>query len=99
MSKKEKEIVAFHESGHAIVASSYRTRIPFVESRSSREDLRIGYTLQLPTEDRYLMTKTELLDRLAVLLGEGWLRKSFLEKSPPAPITIFRGRPTLRPAW
>jgi cell division protease FtsH len=70
MSKKEKEIVAFHESGHAIVA----TLLPNVDpvrriSIIPRGISALGYTLQLPTEDRYLMTKTELLDRLAVLLG------------------------------
>jgi len=70
MSKKEKEIVAFHESGHAIVASILPNtdqvrRISIIPRGISA----LGYTLQLPTEDRYLMTKSELLDRLAVLLG------------------------------
>jgi cell division protease FtsH len=70
MSKKEKEIVAFHESGHAIVASLVPNADPVRRiSIIPRGIAALGYTLQLPTEDRYLMTKTELLDRLAVLLG------------------------------
>jgi cell division protease FtsH len=70
MSKKEKEIVAFHESGHAIVASLLPNADPVRRiSIVPRGISALGYTLQLPTEDRYLMTKTELLDRLAVLLG------------------------------
>jgi cell division protease FtsH len=70
MSKKEKEIVAFHESGHAIVASLLPNADPVHRiSIIPRGIAALGYTLQLPTEDRYLMTKSELLDRLAVLLG------------------------------
>ena len=70
MSKKEKEIVAFHESGHAIVASFLPNADPVRRiSIIPRGISALGYTLQLPTEDRYLMTKTELQDRLAVLLG------------------------------
>ncbi|HUL21976.1 MAG TPA: ATP-dependent zinc metalloprotease FtsH [Thermodesulfobacteriota bacterium] len=70
MSKKEKEIVAFHESGHAIIASLLPSADPVRRiSIIPRGIAALGYTLQLPTEDRYLMTKTELLDRLAVLLG------------------------------
>jgi cell division protease FtsH len=70
MSKKEKEIVAYHESGHAIVASHLPNADPVRRiSIIPRGISALGYTLQLPTEDRYLMTKTELLDRMAVLLG------------------------------
>ncbi len=70
LNKKEKEIVAYHEAGHAIVAGS----LPGVDpvhrvSIIPRGVAALGYTLQLPTEDRYLMTRTELLDRLKVLLG------------------------------
>jgi cell division protease FtsH len=70
MSKKEKEIVAYHESGHALVASIVPHADPVHRiSIIPRGISALGYTLQLPTEDRYLMTKSELLDRLAVLLG------------------------------
>ena len=70
MSKKEKEIVAYHESGHATVASLLPNADPVHRiSIIPRGISALGYTLQLPTEDRYLMTKSELLDRLAVLMG------------------------------
>ena len=70
MNAQEKEIVAFHESGHAIVAESVKHADPVHKiSIISRGIAALGYTQQRPTEDRYLMTRPELLDRLAVLLG------------------------------
>ncbi|MBI4765160.1 MAG: ATP-dependent metallopeptidase FtsH/Yme1/Tma family protein [Deltaproteobacteria bacterium] len=70
MNPKEKEIVAFHESGHAIVAESVEHADPVHKiSIIPRGIGALGYTQQQPTEDRYLMTRSELLDRLAVLLG------------------------------
>ena len=70
MSKREKEIVAFHESGHAIVASTLPHMDPVRKiSIIPRGIGALGYTQQLPTEDRYLMTRSELEDRLCVLLG------------------------------
>jgi cell division protease FtsH len=70
MSAKERERVAYHEGGHALMAAS----VPFADpvhkiSIIPRGIAALGYTLQLPTEDRYLLTRSELLDRLAVLLG------------------------------
>jgi cell division protease FtsH len=70
MNPREKEIVAFHESGHAIVAESVEHADPVNKiSIIPRGIAALGYTQQQPTEDRYLMTRPELLDRLAVLLG------------------------------
>ncbi len=70
MNPREKEIVAFHESGHAIVAESVKYADPVHKiSIIPRGVAALGYTQQRPTEDRYLMTRPELLDRLAVLLG------------------------------
>jgi cell division protease FtsH len=67
---KEKEIVAYHEAGHALVAESrpHADRVAKI-SIIPRGVAALGYTQQQPTEDRYLMTRTELLDRLDVLLG------------------------------
>ena len=70
MSTKEREIVAYHESGHAIVA----TVIPGLDpvhkiSIVQRGFGALGYTMQLPLEDRYLMQRGDLLSQLAVLLG------------------------------
>jgi len=67
---KEKKIVAYHESGHAIAAASLPGtdkvhRVSIIPRGVSA----LGYTLQLPTEDRYLMTYSELMSKLAVLLG------------------------------
>jgi cell division protease FtsH len=70
MNEKEKRIVAYHESGHALVAMSVPTADPVNKvTIIPRGIAALGYTQQLPTEDRYLMTREELLDRLSVLLG------------------------------
>ncbi|OPY77623.1 MAG: ATP-dependent zinc metalloprotease FtsH 4 [Syntrophorhabdus sp. PtaU1.Bin153] len=70
MNKKEKEIVAYHETGHALMAEFLDTTDPVHKiSIIPRGISALGYTLQLPTEDRYLMTERELRDRLCVLLG------------------------------
>ncbi len=70
MRKKEKEIIAYHESGHTLVANL----LPFADpihkvSIIPRGSAALGYTLQLPLEDKYLVTKSELLDKLSVLLA------------------------------
>ena len=70
MNPQEKEIVAFHEFGHGIVAESVEHADPVAKiSIIPRGIAALGYTQQQPTEDRYLLTRSELLDRLAVLLG------------------------------
>ena len=70
MNAREKEIVAFHESGHAIVAESVAHADPVHKiSIIPRGIAALGYTQQQPTEDRYVLTRSELIDRLAVLLG------------------------------
>jgi cell division protease FtsH len=70
MNKKEKEIVAYHECGHTLMAELLPTTDPVHRvSIVQRGIAALGYTLQLPTEDRYLMTKTELQDKLCVMLG------------------------------
>ena len=70
MNDREREIIAYHESGHAIIA----TVIPGLDpvhkiSIVQRGFGALGYTMQLPLEDRYLMTRTALHDQIAVLLG------------------------------
>ncbi|MBH0182057.1 MAG: ATP-dependent zinc metalloprotease FtsH [Nitrospira sp.] len=70
LNKMEKERVAYHETGHALVALS----LPGMDqvqkiSIIPRGVAALGYTLQLPTEDRFLMTKSELENKVAVLLG------------------------------
>ena len=70
LNKMEKERVAYHEVGHALVALSLPGADPIQKiSIIPRGIAALGYTLQLPTEDRFLMTRTELENKIAVLLG------------------------------
>jgi cell division protease FtsH len=70
MSTKEREIVAYHESGHAIVATVLPGLDPVHKiSIVQRGFGALGYTMQLPLEDRYLMTRGDLYSQLAVLLA------------------------------
>jgi len=70
MNTKERAIVAYHESGHAIVASVLPNLDPVHKiSIVQRGFGALGYTMQLPLEDRYLMTRGDLLNQMAVLLG------------------------------
>lgn len=67
---KERETVAYHEMGHALVALSLPGTDPVQKiSIIPRGISALGYTMQVPTEDRYLMTRTELLNKIASLLG------------------------------
>jgi cell division protease FtsH len=70
MSPEEKKRVAHHEAGHALVAARLTPGTPVRKiSIIPRGIGALGYTLQVPLEDRYLMTREELCDKLAVLLG------------------------------
>ena len=70
LNPREREIVAHHELGHALVAAALPGVDPVHKiSIIPRGIGALGYTIQRPTEDRFLMTKEELLDKLAVLLG------------------------------
>lgn len=67
---REREIVAYHEMGHALVALSLPGTDPVQKiSIIPRGIAALGYTMQTPTEDRFLMSKTELLNKIATLLG------------------------------
>ncbi|MGJ5079632.1 ATP-dependent zinc metalloprotease FtsH [Bradyrhizobium sp. HKCCYLS3013] len=70
LNPKEREIVAYHEMGHAIVAMSLPGTDPVHKvSIIPRGVGALGYTIQRPTEDRFLMTREELENKMAVLLG------------------------------
>lgn len=70
ISADEREIVAYHESGHAIVGWFLKHTDPVMKvSIVPRGFAALGYTLQTPLEDRFLMTKEELIDKICVLLG------------------------------
>jgi len=69
MSEKEKKIVAYHESGHTLVAKMLPNTDPVHKVSIISRGHALGYTLQLPTEDKYLTSRTDITNRLAVLLG------------------------------
>ena len=70
LNEKERRIVAYHEAGHAMVGEILPEANPVQKiSIVSRGIAALGYTLNMPLEDRYLMTKDELQDTLAAILG------------------------------
>jgi cell division protease FtsH len=70
MSPEEKRRVAYHEAGHALVALTVENADPVHRvTIIPRSVGALGATLQLPTDDRYLVTRSELVDRLCVMMG------------------------------
>jgi cell division protease FtsH len=69
ISEKEKNIVAYHEIGHALVAKSLPNSDPVHKVSVISRGQALGWTAYLPTEDRYLASKGELEDRIAMALG------------------------------
>ncbi|MFQ5867992.1 MAG: ATP-dependent zinc metalloprotease FtsH [bacterium] len=69
ISEREKKIIAYHEAGHALVAKLIPGTDPIHKVSIIPRGPALGYTLQLPLEDKYLSTKTEITDKLTVLLG------------------------------
>ena len=70
LSESEKRTVAYHECGHAICAAASPRAAPVKKiSIIPRGIAALGYTVQLPLEDRYLMSKAELLNRITILYG------------------------------
>ncbi|MBI5240836.1 MAG: AAA family ATPase, partial [Elusimicrobia bacterium] len=69
ISDKEKKIIAYHESGHAVVAKLLPNTDPVHKVSIVSRGHALGYTLQLPLEDKHLISRTDILNNLAVLLG------------------------------
>ena len=70
LNDRERKIIAYHETGHAIVAKILPGSDPVHKiSIIPRGHAALGYTLQLPEEDRFLMSKSELMNRIAILLS------------------------------
>ncbi|GFP22555.1 cell division protease FtsH [Candidatus Hakubella thermalkaliphila] len=69
MSQKEKNIVAYHEAGHALIAHYLPHTNPVHKISIVSRGRALGYTITLPTEDKYLVSRSELYDNLAQLLG------------------------------
>jgi len=69
LSQKEKEITAYHEAGHALMAASLKNTDPVHKVSVIARGHAGGYTLKLPTEDVHLKTKTQFISDLAVMMG------------------------------
>jgi cell division protease FtsH len=69
ISESEKRVVAYHEAGHTLVAKTLPGCDPVHKVSIIPRGPALGYTLQMPMEDKYLTSKTEILNRLCVLLG------------------------------
>jgi cell division protease FtsH len=69
ISDREKRVIAFHEGGHALVAHALPTTDPVHKISIIPRGRALGYTLTLPTEDKFLVTRSELVDELTMLLG------------------------------
>jgi cell division protease FtsH len=75
LSKKEKEIAAYHEAGHALVSASLPGTEPIRKVSIVARGMAAGYTLKMPTEERKIKTKSEFLAEIATLLGGYWAEK------------------------
>jgi len=69
ISEHERKVLAQHEVGHAVLAELLPKADPVHKVSILQRGMALGYTLQLPTEDRYIMSRSELLDRITVYLG------------------------------
>jgi cell division protease FtsH len=69
INEKEKKVIAYHEAGHALVSHALPNADPVHKVSIVSRGRALGYTLTLPTEDRFLVTRSELIDELAMLLG------------------------------
>jgi cell division protease FtsH len=69
ISDKEKRLVAYHEVGHALVAKMLPNANPVHKISILPRGLALGYTLQFPEQEKYIITKSELMDELAALLA------------------------------
>jgi len=69
LSKKEKEIAAYHEAGHALVSASIPGTEPIRKISIVSRGMAAGYTIKMPREEKRIITKTEFLGELATLLG------------------------------
>jgi cell division protease FtsH len=69
ISEREKKVIAYHEAGHALVSHALPNADPVHKVSIVSRGRALGYTLTLPSEDRFLVTRSELIDELAMLLG------------------------------
>ena len=89
MSPKEKEIVAYHEVGHALVAAKLEDTDTVHKISILPRGRALGYTLQLPTEDRYLISRKDMLNQIQILLGGRVAEDLILERLRVVPQMIL----------
>src|ERR1700728_2369975 len=69
LSEKERKLIAYHEGGHALVGHAMANADPVHKVTIIPRGRALGYTMALPTEDKFLTTRAEMQDQLAMLLG------------------------------
>src|SRR5690606_23707722 len=69
MNEKERKLTAYHEGGHALVAAALRYTDPVTKVTILPRGRALGYTMVMPSEDKYSVTRNELLDQLAYAMG------------------------------
>jgi cell division protease FtsH len=69
ISEREKKVIAYHEAGHALVGHALPNADPVHKISIIPRGRALGFTLSLPTEDRFLVTRSEMIDELAMFLG------------------------------
>ena len=97
VSEREKRMIAFHETGHAIVADYLPHTDPVHRISIVSRGMALGYTLQLPEEEKFLKTKEELLEEVSVLLGGRAAEELFIgEKTTGAENDLRRSTEIVR---
>ncbi|MCD6168204.1 MAG: ATP-dependent zinc metalloprotease FtsH, partial [Caldisericia bacterium] len=97
VSEREKRMIAFHETGHAIVADYLPHTDPVHRISIVSRGMALGYTLQLPEEEKFLKTKEELLEEVSVLLGGRAAEELFIgEKTTGAENDLRRATEIVR---
>ena len=96
ISEHEKKVIAYHEVGHAIIAKFCDNSDPVHKISILPRGMALGYTLQLPIEDKYLITRAEIEDKIKVLMGGRVAEEIILKSVPQALLMILKERQILR---
>ncbi|HEV2812325.1 MAG TPA: hypothetical protein VGW10_03645, partial [Solirubrobacteraceae bacterium] len=99
MGEKERLITAYHEMGHAIVGHFLEHSDPVHKISIISRGQALGYTISMPQEDKFLTTRAELNDTMAMTLGGRAAGRSSSTRSPPARRTTSRRSRPPRSRW
>ena len=99
MSEKEKLTIAYHEGGHALVGHLLEGTDPIHKISIVARGRALGWTLALPTEDKYLRTQASSRTRWPCCSAAAPPKSSCSERSPPAHPTTSSAAPTSPAAW